>query len=308
VTDSPVVILGPTASGKSALAMDIARARGDVEIVAVDSMQVYRAMDIGTAKPTAAEQAEVPHHCIDLADPSDDFTVTRYRAAFDAAAAVIDSRGHRTLIVAGTGLYLRAVTDRLPIPGQWPAIKAELEADPDTEGLHRRLAELDPVAATRMTSTNRRRVVRALEVTLGSGRPFSSFGAGLTAYAPTPFRMIGVDVEPDELRARITARLDGMLAAGFVDEVRGLRGRLSRTARQALGYRELLAHLDGDLSLDDAVALIKQRTVRFARRQRAWFRRDPRIEWRKPVEVVAAVLENWTGCPTPSTPVSATPW
>ncbi len=303
---NPVVLLGPTAAGKSALAMEIARHRRDVEIVAVDSMQVYREMDIGTAKPTAADRAAVAHHCIDLADPAEDFTVTRYRDAFDVAIAGVESRGHVPLLVAGTGLYLRAVTDRLPIPGQWPEVKAELEVEPDTQALYRRLADLDPAAAARMTTTNRRRIVRALEVTLGSGRPFSSFGPGLTTYPPSSYRFIGLDVDAADLRQRIDARLAAMLAAGFVDEVRALRGRMSRTAGQALGYRELLAHLDGKLSFDDAVELIGRRTVSFARRQRAWFRRDPRIEWRNPVEVTAAVLGDWNECPPLSTKASAT--
>ncbi|MBA3653155.1 MAG: tRNA (adenosine(37)-N6)-dimethylallyltransferase MiaA [Actinobacteria bacterium] len=296
-----VVLLGPTASGKSALAMQIAAQRDDVEIIAVDSMQVYRGMDIGTAKPTVADRAAVPHHGLDLADPSEDFTVTRYRDAFDAALAAIEQRGHRALLVAGTGLYLRAVTDRLDIPGQWPDVRRSLEADPDTEALHARLAQLDPDAAARMTATNRRRVVRALEVTLGSGRAFSSFGDGLTAYGPAPFRFVGVDADADALAARIDERLETMLAAGFIDEVHGLQDQLSRTAAQALGYREVLAHLRGELTLDDAIALIGQRTRRLARRQRAWFRRDPRVEWRKPVEVAGAVLGDWDRCRNLST-------
>jgi tRNA dimethylallyltransferase len=301
-----VVLLGPTAAGKSALAMAIARERTDTEIIAVDSMQVYRGMDIGTAKPTAADRVAVPHHGLDLADPSDDFTVTRYAAAFDDALAGVEARGHVALLVAGTGLYLRAVTDRLPIPGQWPEVRAELEREPDTTALHLRLAALDPVAAAKMTATNRRRVVRALEVTLGSGRPFSSFG-DLTAYPASRFRFVGVDVDPAQLRDRIASRLDAMLAAGFVEEVAGLRGRLSRTAGQALGYRELTAHLDGVVSRDEAIDRTYRRSVSFARRQRAWFRRDPRIEWRKPVEVGPAVLGDWARCPSPSTPASATP-
>jgi tRNA dimethylallyltransferase len=230
--------------------MEIARQRRDVEIVAVDSMQVYRGMDVGTAKPTQAEQDEVMHHCLDLADVSEDFTVARYRAAYETSAASIASRGHRALLVAGTGLYLRALTDRLTIPGQWPAIKAALEAEADTSQLHRRLTEIDATAATRMTLNNRRRIIRALEVTLGSGRPFSSFGDGLTTYGVTAFRLIGVDVDPAELRERIAARLEEMMQAGLLDEVAGLRGRMSRTARQALGYRELLAHMDGEVTLD----------------------------------------------------------
>jgi tRNA dimethylallyltransferase len=298
---SHLVLLGPTASGKSDVAMAVALAVPGTEIVAVDAMQVYRGMDIGTAKPTAQDQAAVPHHCIDLADPSEDFTVTRYRAAFDDAIAGIESRGHAALLVAGTGLYLRAVTDRLPIPGQWSDVRAALDGEPDTAALHSRLTELDPLAATRMEPTNRRRIVRALEVTIGSGRPFSSFGPGLQAYAPVPFRFIGLDGEPEVLRGRISDRVEAMLAAGLVDEVAGLRGRLSRTAGQALGYRELAAHLEGETSQDEAIELIRRRTVAFARRQRAWFRRDPRIEWRKPVEVQAVVLGDWDGCQTLST-------
>jgi tRNA dimethylallyltransferase len=298
----PVVIVGPTAAGKSALAMEIATRRDDVEIVAVDSMQVYRGMDIGTAKPTRADQETVSHHCLDLAEPSEDFTVTRYRAAYDDAVAGIEARGRRALLVAGTGLYLRAVTDRLPIPGQWPDVKAELEGEADTRALHSQLVALDPLAASRMTDTNRRRIIRALEVSIGSGRPFSSFGPGLTAYPDVPFRFIGVDVDPAELAGRIGARFDHMVAAGLLAEVEGLRGRLSRTAAQALGYRELLAALEGACSTDEAIQLAKQRTARFARRQRSWFRRDPRIEWRKPVEVVSAVLGDWERCQTSSTP------
>jgi tRNA dimethylallyltransferase len=147
-----------------------------------------------------------------------------------------------------------------------------------------------------MTTTNRRRIIRALEVTIGSGRPFSSFGDGLEAYVPSSFRFIGVDVERDDLRARIAARLAAMLEAGFLDEVRSLKDELSPTARQALGYKELLAHLDGELSIDDAVEMIRHRTNRLARRQLAWFRRDPRIEWRKNDQIAAEVLGDWKPC------------
>lgn len=295
-------LVGTTASGKSAAALEIARRCPDVELVSVDSMQVYRGMDIGTDKPTAAERAEVPHHLIDLADPWDDFTVARYRAAFDEALAGIEARGRRALLVGGTGLYLRAVVDRLAIPGRYPAVRAELEADPDTAALHARLAALDPLAAGRMEPANRRRVVRALEVTLGSGRPFSSYGPGLEAYPPTPFRLLGVELPRDEVARRIEARYRRQLAEGFLDEVRALaagpRG-LSRTAAQALGYRELLAHVRGECRLGDAVDLAVRRTRRFARRQRVWFRRDPRITWvaaGNPVAVADAVLGDWSRC------------
>ena len=281
MTSGHLALVGTTASGKSALAMAIGRAHPDIEIVSVDSMQVYRGMDIGTAKPTAAEQAEVPHHLIDLADPDEEFTVARFQRAFVDALAAIDERGHRALLVGGTGLYLRAVVDGLAIPGRYPEARREFEGAATTQ-LHTKLAELDPVAAARMEPSNRRRIVRALEVTVGSGRPFSSYGPGLEAYPPTPFRLVGVSLPSALVSARVEARYQQQLDAGFVDEVRRLAARpqgLSRTAAQALGYRELLAHLRGELDLDAAVEEAVRRTRQFARRQRAWFRRDPRIEW-----------------------------
>jgi tRNA dimethylallyltransferase len=276
------VLVGATATGKSAVALELARRDPVWELVSVDSMQVYRGMDIGTAKPTAAEQAEVSHHLIDRLDPWEDGTVAWFQREAHAAVAAIEERGHRALLVGGTGLYVQAIVDDLDIPGQFPSARAELDADPDTIGMHERLRTLDPLAASRIEPGNRRRVVRALEVTIGSGRPFSSFGPGVAAHPVTPFAMVGLARDGDALRQRITARYETQLAAGFVDEVRELldhpRG-LSRTAGQALGYKELAAHLAGELRLDEAVALAVQRTVRFARRQRAWFGRDPRITW-----------------------------
>jgi len=299
--------VGPTASGKSALALEVARRLGGVELVSVDSMQVYRGMDVGTAKPSPAERAEVPHHLLDLADPHEDWSVTRFQAAFDDALAGIEARGHRALLVGGTGLYLQAVVDRLAVPGSWPDLRAELEAEAATAAgaaaLHRRLALLDPAAAARMEPANARRIVRALEVTTGSGRPFSSFGPGLRAYPPTRFRMAGVWLPREVVDERIERRYGRQLAHGFVDEVRRLAARaggLSRTARQALGYRELLGALEGNTTLEEAVELAVRRTRRFARRQRAWFRRDPRITWlaaaEKPVAVLPALLGDWAVC------------
>ena len=277
-----VALVGVTASGKSGLALDLARRDRTIELVSVDSMQVYRGMDIGTAKPTRAERAAVPHHLVDVADPWEDFTVARFVAEARAAVEAIEARSRRALLVGGTGLYLRAVVDDLAVPGRYPAVRVELDADPDTAGLHRRLAALDPVAAGRMEPTNRRRVVRALEVTLGSGRPFSSFGPGLDVYPATRFRLVGVRLPHEVVAARIEQRYRRQMAAGFLDEVRRLladaRG-LSRTARQALGYRELIAHLAGEATLDEALDLAVRRTRRFARRQASWFRRDPRIRW-----------------------------
>lgn len=279
---SALAIVGPTASGKSALAMAFARRHPGTELVTVDSMQVYRGMDIGTAKPTRAERAEVPHHLLDLADPSEEVSVVSWRAAADVALAGIQAPGGSAVLVGGTGLYLRAVIDRLEPPGAWPGVRAELEAEPDVAILYGRIQQLDPLAASRMEPTNRRRVVRALEVTLGSGRPFSSFGPGLNTYPPVPIRQVGLRWSREALARRIEQRYAAQMQAGFLDEVASLAARpqpLSRTARQALGYKELLAHLEGRCSLDGALAEAIARTRRFATRQERWFRRDPRIQW-----------------------------
>ena len=279
------------------LAMEVARRLGDVELVSGDSMQVYRGMDIGTAKPTRAEQDEVPHHLLDVAAPGDDFSVARFQAEVTEALAGIEARGHRALLVGGTGLYVQAVVDGLALPGEWPDVRADLEHQPAAH-LHRRLAEADPLAASRIEPGNTRRLVRALEVTIGSGRPFSSFGPGVGSYPPTRFRLAGVWLPRAVVAARIEARYRAQLAAGFVDEVRRVRGVMSRTARQALGYRELLDHLAGACSLDEAVATAVARTRQFARRQRSWFRRDPRITWfgveQNPVDLLPALLGDWS--------------
>jgi tRNA dimethylallyltransferase len=292
MTAPAVVVLGPTASGKSDVAMAAARQVPGTEIVAVDAMQVYRGMDIGTAKPTPADRAAVRHHLLDLVDPDTDFTVAEFRRAYDAAVATIAGR---PLLVAGTGLYLAAVLDRLELPGQWPALRAELEADPDTAGLYARLRALDPAAAAKIEPNNRRRIVRALEVTLGSGRPFSSYGPGLQAYPPTDATLIGLRWPRPVLAERIARRVEAMMAAGLLAEVERLAARgLSRTAAQALGYKELLEHLAGRCSLDEAVARIVLRTRQFAVRQERWFRRDPRVRWfdvdRNPVAEVAPAV------------------
>jgi tRNA dimethylallyltransferase len=250
--------------------------------VSVDSMQVYRGMDIGTATPTADEQAEVPHHLIDVVDPDDDYTVSRYQRDCLAVLADIEARGRRALLVGGTGLYLRSITDGLEIPGQFPGARAELDVEPDTAALFARLEQLDPLAARRIEPPNRRRVLRALEVTIGSGRPFSSYGPGLDAYPPSPFPVVALGLSRPDLDERIARRYDQQVADGFLDEVRALRDRragLSRTARQALGYAELLDHLEHATPLEDALDTAVRRTRRFARRQLRWFRRDPRIEW-----------------------------
>ena len=292
--DRPLVILGPTASGKSSLALEAAETLGDVELISIDSMQVYRGMDIGTATPTAAEQSRVRHHLIDLVDPTETFTVGEFQRRAREVLADIRGRGKTPILVGGTGLYLRSVIDDLELPGQFPDVVAELEQEPLTESLHARLAELDPVGASRMEPNNRRRVVRALEVTLGSGRPFSSFGPGMEHYGSTPFVQIALRWSRKTLNERIEARYAQQVAAGFLDEVRALYELgPSYTAAQALGYRELLAHIEGRCSLDAAIETAVVRTRRFARRQDRWFRRDPRLIWVEMPTTVGEVIATW---------------
>jgi len=260
-------------------------------------MQVYRGMDIGTAKATGTEQAQVPHHMLDLADPDERFTVARFQAEFERALLGIEQRGHRALLVGGTGLYLQAVIDRLDVPGEWPDVRDELAAT-GTEGLYQRLEALDPSAAARIEPTNRRRVVRALEVTIGSGRPFSSFGPGIDAYPPTAYRLVGVWLPRATLARRIDSRLRAQIDAGFVEEAAALEPRMSETARQALGYKELLDYTAGECSLEEAFETAAKRTRAFSRRQRMWFRRDPRITWLgsdgDPLDLLPALLGNWS--------------
>jgi tRNA dimethylallyltransferase len=308
------VVLAPTASGKSDVAMAVATdpalaEHGPFEILAVDAMQVYRGMDVGTAKPTLDDRARVPHHLLDLVDADHDFAVAEFTASASTAMADIDRRGARPMLVGGTGLYLRALTDPMEIPGTWPEIRAALEArlaDEPVTALHAELAAIDPDAAAKMEPTNARRVVRALEVCLGSGRRFSSFGPGLDTYPAIPFLQIGLRWPRPVLAERIETRVHRMIDAGLVAEVaRLLAGvpNLSRTARQALGYKEVIDHLEGRVSLDEAIATVVLRTRQFAVRQERWFRRDPRVRWldiqadpvAEAVPRIAAMLAGPTG-------------
>lgn len=306
-----MALVGPTASGKSELAVAVADASMvtsalggvgpfPVELMSVDSMAVYRGMDIGTAKPSPAVRARVGYHLVDLVDASEEFTVQQFQAAARVALDATSAQGHGALLVGGTGLYLRSVVDDLSFPGRFPAVAARLSAELDSAGpegsggqlamlttLHTRLGSLDPVAAGRIEPTNRRRLIRALEVSIGSGRPFSSFGPGLEAYPPSRVTLVGMPYDPEVSDRRIAERFTAMMDLGLLDEVRSLAaspGGLSRTARQALGYRELLSHLEAGVPLVEAVAEAERRTRAFARRQWAWFRRDPRIVWLAPDE------------------------
>ena len=292
----PVVVLGPTASGKSDSCMASALANGNTELVVCDAMQVYKRMDIGTAKPTAQDQAQVPHHCIDMVAPSERFTVSDYQVKARAAVADITGRGKNALVVAGTGLYLTSLIDELSFPGEWPEIRRELQQEPEVSRLYRQLKELDPEAASKIERSNRRRIERALEVCIGSGKPFSATGPGTGAYPDNGVVQIGLLWPREMLVARVEQRVHNMMAAGFLDEVQQLRkdGNMSHTAKQALGYAELLRHLEGKCTLDQAVGDIVIHTRQFAVRQERWFRRDPRITWvnieRDPVSEIGSVL------------------
>ncbi len=298
----PLVIVGPTASGKTALALALAERVDGVEIVSVDSMAVYAGMAIGTAAATPAERERVPHHLVGHVDPAREHTVGEYAREARAVIADIGRRGGVPVLVGGTGLYVRAVIDELDIPPRFDEVRRRLERL-DTAELRAELVRRDPVAAERIEPNNRRRLLRALEVTVGSGRPFSSYGPGLSVYPPTPFVQVGLDWPRPVLDERIGRRIRDQMAAGWLDECRALSGRrLSGTARQALGYAELLAHLEGRLGLEEAVDRIARRSRRFARRQQRWFRRDPRITWLKAPVEVDAVVELWVRSATGDAP------
>jgi len=296
-----IALLGPTASGKSAVALALAERNPSLEIVSIDAMQVYRGLDIGTAKPSTDEQARVRHHLIDIVDPSEEFTVARFQREYRSVRADIASRGRHAMLVGGTGLYARAAIDELEIPGQWPDVRARLEREVEDVGaptLHQRLANLDPIAATKMEPTNARRVVRALEVIEGSGRAFSSFGPGVDTYPDSDVIQIALRWSRDVLSRRIEERVDAMLAAGWLEEVRALESvPKSRTAAAALGYEELRRHLSGEWSLERAREEIVIRTRQFAVRQERWFRRDPRVQWidiqSDPVGECVTLVESW---------------
>jgi tRNA dimethylallyltransferase len=288
VDDEVLAVVGPTASGKSAAALAVARARRatgrDVEVVAVDAFTVYRGMDVGTAKPTPAERAEVPHHLVDVLDPSQELTVADFQRSARAAIAAVAARGATPLLVGGSGLYWRAVVDPLRFPPTDPTVRATIAArwERDPEGAHAHLAARDPQAAARIGPGNLRRSVRALEVLELTGERFSAFDDAWSRYDAVYPGLAVAYLEPEGgvLRERIAVRAATMVADGLLDEAAALRasGPLSRTARQAIGYAEAFAVLDGDASADDLADRIATRTWRYARRQRSWFRRDPRCD------------------------------
>ena len=279
-----LALVGPTAAGKTGAGISVAELLG-AEIVSVDSMLVYRGMDLGTAKPTAAQRARVPHHLVDVAEPSEPFSVARYQELAREAIAGIRGRGRRVLLVGGSALYERAVVDELGFPGTDAGTRTGLEAEAavvGAAGLHERLAAFDPAAAARIEPGNVRRTVRALEVARLTGQPFSSFAGGWDVYEPDRVRAAGISMPAPVLRTRIEDRVARMLERGWLDEVRGLVERgfgAWLTSAQAIGYAELARHLAGELTLDAAIAGTVKRTRALARRQLAFFRRDPRIRW-----------------------------
>ena len=279
---SVVAVVGPTAAGKSDLAVELA-SRVPGEVVNADSMQVYRGMDIGTAKPTPVERRGIQHHVLDVLDVAEPATVAEFQSLARGAIDDCLGRGVLPVVVGGSALYVRAVLDRFEFPGTDPALRARLERDlavVGARGLHERLTNVDPGAAAAILPTNGRRIVRALEVVELTGRPFSATLPNRT-YLYDRVVQLGLDVPRDVLDRRIEERVNRMWQAGLVDEVRTLEVGLhdSRTARRALGYVQVLAFLAGEYDEAEARARTIQATRRFARRQDAWFRKDPRISW-----------------------------
>jgi len=278
-----VVICGPTATGKTTAAVELAERIGG-EIIAADSRTIYKEMDIGTAKPTPALQARVRHHLIDIARPDEVVTVATYRRLALAAMGEILTRGRVALLVGGTGLYIRAITDGLTIPEVAPdwSLRERLERlERDAPGtLHARLQAVDPTSASRIHPRNVRRLIRALEVYEHTGRPISELQR--TANLARPVVLVGLTMDRTELNRRIETRVDVQIAAGLVEEVRRLLDAgyaHDLPAMQGLGYKEIIAYIDGRISLEEATRILKRNTRRFAKRQLTWFRQDSRIRW-----------------------------
>jgi len=278
-----VAVVGATAAGKTGLSLDLAEALGG-EVVNTDAMQLYRGMDVGTAKLPPDERRGIPHHLLDTLEVTEPATVAEFQEQARAVIAELRGRGATPVLVGGSALYTRAVLDEFEFPGTDPEVRTRLEAELAEVGsaaLHARLAEVDPESAARILVENGRRVVRALEVLEITGRPFSATLPRLEYVDPRTVQ-VGVDIDRPTLDARIAQRVEEMFAAGFVAEVERLLERglaQGRTAGRAIGYPEVAAHLAGDLSLDEARERTVVATRRFARRQDAWFRKDPRIRW-----------------------------
>ncbi|MDU0968567.1 MAG: tRNA (adenosine(37)-N6)-dimethylallyltransferase MiaA [Actinomycetaceae bacterium] len=285
MTEPVIAVVGPTASGKSDLALDIAEALGNdaAEIISADAFQLYRGMDIGTAKLPVAERRGIAHHQLDVLDIAEPASVAAYQRHARGDVAAIRGRGRRPIVCGGSGLYVRALLDDLSFPGTDPELRAGIEAwgaEHGAEALHARLAALDPDSAARIPAANERRVVRAIEVCELTGRPFS---ATLPTYTYAIDALaVGVRWPSAVLQERIERRARLMMDEGFPDEVRELLAqglREAPTASRATGYPQVIAYLDGDLTRDEAIDDIALQTWRLAKRQIKWFKRDPRIRW-----------------------------
>ena len=281
-TPRVITVVGPTAAGKSDLGVFLAQRLGG-EVVNADSMQLYRGMDIGTAKLAHSERGDVPHHLLDIWDVTETASVAEYQRLARAEIDRLLAAGRVPVLVGGSGLYVKGAIDALEFPGTDPGVRARLEQELTEHGsgaLHTRLAAADPEAARAILASNGRRIVRALEVIEITGKPFT---ANLPGDQPVYDSVqIGVDVGRPELDQRISARVDRMWEAGLVDEVRSLEARglrSGRTASRALGYQQVLAALAGECTEAEARAETVRATKRFARRQDSWFRRDPRVRW-----------------------------
>jgi tRNA dimethylallyltransferase len=290
-------LVGPTAVGKTQLSLELAE-RVDAEIVSIDSMQVYVGMDIGTAKVSTTDRARVPHHLIDLRTPDHELTVEEFQTLARSAIADIAGRGKLPLLVGGSGLYFRAVVDDLAFPPRAADVRASLESEADElgpEALHARLMELDPIAAARIEPGNARRTVRALEVIEITGLPFSDNDSWDRYESIYDLRVVGLKRSRKDLFARIGGRVDTMLRHGLIEEALGFEGKLGRTARQALGYKQVLDA--PDLPIAQVRGEIVRATKRFARRQESWFAADPRVRWFDPDDTSAEDLLGFFSAP-----------
>ncbi len=274
-----IILVGPTCVGKTSVSLLLARALG-TEIISSDSMQIYRHMDIGTEKPAPEQRAMAPHHMIDVAEPSEGFSTGRYLDAVRPIIERLHSEGRVPIVTGGTGLYIRAMTRGLfeGPEADWP-LRAELERS-ETAELYRRLIALDPETASTLMPEDRRRIIRALEVCLVSGRKMSAMKDELTQPLPYDFIKIALSRDRGELYRMIDERVDGMLGRGLLEEVRALLElRPCITAMQAIGYKELAAHLRGECSIEEAIERIKRNTRRYAKRQMTWFRSEAGLIW-----------------------------
>ena len=298
-----VTLVGPTASGKTAAAIEVAKRNEGVDIVSVDSMTVYREMNVGTAKPSAAEIAGVSYRLLNVASVSEEFSLWDFLGLCKELDSELTAKGRRPLLVGGTALYLKAVLDDFTPPRRSEGMRAWLEQrltdEQATPRLYRLLSQLDPASAEKIEENNSRRIVRSLEVVLATGRPFSSFGPGVAEVSSIDRCIVGIKPPREVIRRRISERITEQMEGGWLLEAQGLfqhRESMSKTALQALGYKELFDHLAGLITLDEAIEKIIHRTWRFAKRQLAWFDRDPRIIWSQSqdqaVEVISAILRN----------------